>query len=100
LLAFRAAEGAVGRSQLHALLRFGQAGPNQLRNHALYQIARHPTWLALVRELARLGPEAQLEAPVAFAQIAPRYGGRQVFDLPDLLPLLDHWQEPQVEVPA
>ena len=100
LRAFRAAVGGVGNSQLHAMLRFGQAGPNQLRNHALYQVARHPAWLALVRNLAGAEPDAVLGADAAFEQIAPHYGDTQIFDLPDLLPLLDHWQEPPMEVPA
>lgn len=100
LRTFQAATGGVGRSQLHAMLRFGQAGPNQLRNHALYQIARHPEWLSLVRKLAGAAPEAVLGADAAFEQIAPHYGKPRIFDLPDLLPLLEHWQEPPMEVPA
>jgi hypothetical protein len=97
LQTLRAAAPEVGRSQLHALLRFGQAGPHQLRNHALYQIARHPAWQALVRSWAGLAEGAPLSADAAFAAIVPRYGERSIFDLPDVLPLLDHWREPASE---
>ena len=94
LRVFRGYQGELGLSQLHAMVRFGLSGPNQLRSHALYQVARHEAWHALIRELVSLRPDERLDAECVFTAIAPRYGDVRVFDLPDLLPLLDHWREP------
>ncbi len=86
--------GGLGRSQLYALQRYGLAGPGQLRNHVLYQIARHESWRTVIQKLAEAGPEVLRDAEACLAQVVPTYGGRRVFDLGDLLEAMDCW--PQV----
>ena len=81
----------VGRTQLHTLNEHAARGPAQLRNHVLYQLARRDGWRTLAREL---GGDAALHSPAeSVSQFAPTYGGRRVFDVGDMLELLDHWRE-------
>jgi hypothetical protein len=83
---------AIGRTQLHALHAHAARGPAQFRNHVLYQIGRRKEWRALTQAL---GGEGVLRDPGAcVAQFAPTYEGRQVFDVADMIELLDHWREP------
>ncbi len=88
-----AAQPAVGRSQLYALHRYAQAGPAQLRNHILYQIGRREEWRQLVAKLAADDRVIDDKAR-CMATMVPRYGDREVFDVADMIELLDHWQEP------
>lgn len=80
----------LGRSQLFALQRQARAGSAQLRNHVLYQIARHDPWRKLIQDLSGRGNQAHLEKEVCIDQIMPVYGGWKVFDLADMLDLMDH----------
>lgn len=87
-------DSGLGRTQLHALHAHAARGPAQFRNHVLYQIGRRPEWRQLTRALA--GAEAAVHDPEAcVAQFAPTYGGRQVFDIADMLELFAHWSEPE-----
>lgn len=86
----------LGRTQLHALHAHASRGPAQFRNHVLYQIGRHAEWRALVGELAG-SPAALTDPQVCVDQFAPIYGGRQVFDVADMVELIGHWREPAEE---
>ncbi len=92
------AQAEVGRSQLYAVQRFAQAGPAQLRNHVLYQIGRREEWRQLVAQLAAeddvVDDSVIADKERCMAALVPIYGGREVFDLGDMIELLGHWQEP------
>jgi hypothetical protein len=83
---------AIGQSQLYNLRRYADAGPAQLRNHTLYQIGRRDDWRALIGDLAG-DPGAVRDKERAIRQVVPDYVGHPVFDLGDMLELLDHWRE-------
>jgi hypothetical protein len=85
----------VGRTQLYALHSHAARGPRQFRNHVLYQIGRNEEWRDLVADLAQApDTKALLRDPDACAaQFAPTYGGREVFDVADMIDLLRHWRE-------
>jgi len=94
--AFRAAK-KVGRSQLYSLNRQAALGHAQFRNHVLYQIGRREEWRDLAVELASRGESTLRDPDACMAQFAPSYGGRQVFDVADMIDLLGHWKEPEEE---
>lgn len=86
---FRAAK--IGRSQLHALRRYAEAGPQQLRNHVLYQVARHTEWRRLLDEIATDQQLAGDAKERYFSALVPTYGQRWVFDIGDMIELDRHW---------
>lgn len=91
---FRSFRGAsMGKSQLYALLRSAQGGPAQLRSQILYQIGRRQEWRTLVETLAPDRKGLLEDADACVEAVVPRYGGRPVFDVADMLDLYDHWQE-------
>jgi hypothetical protein len=98
---FRAFRGAsLGKSQLYALLRSAHGGPAQLRSQILYQIGRRQEWRQLVEELSAPRQDVLENADACEEAVVPRYGGRPVFDIADMLDLYDHWQEaPKVGEP-
>jgi Cas10/Cmr2, second palm domain len=92
---FRAAE--IGNSQLFALRRYAERGPNQFRNHVLYQIGRRSEYQTLVRSLAGSGVDPVADPAQCMDQITPVYSGRRVLDIADMIEIRDHWQEPEEE---
>jgi DNA-directed RNA polymerase subunit RPC12/RpoP len=85
--------GKVGRSQLYALHNHAMRGPQQLRNHVLYQIGRREEWADLAVELGGGDRDVLRDPEACMAQFAPDYGGRRVFDMADMIDLLRHWPE-------
>jgi hypothetical protein len=84
----------VGRTQLYVLQSHALRGPRQFRNHVLYQIGRREEWADLTLALGG-GSKIRLTNPEdCDRQFAPIYGGRQVFDINDMIELLGHWREP------
>jgi hypothetical protein len=91
---FRAFRGtSLGKSQLYALLRSAHGGPAQLRSQILYQIGRRQEWRTLVEALSTAKEGLLDNADACVEAVVPRYGGRPVFDIADMLDLYDHWQE-------
>ena len=87
------AKTGIAPSQLHACRRMAEAGPNQLRNHLLYQIGRHEGWKKLVCDLAK--SEKPLTDPdEAFSTLVPSFGDQPVFDIADMLEFDGLWREP------
>ncbi len=87
----------VGRSQLYTLQSHALRGPRQLRNHVLYQMGRREEWAELAMALSGRD-ETLFESPDSCAeQFAPTYGGRMVFDIGDMVELLEHWREADEE---
>ena len=86
-------DAAFGRSQLYSLRTYAQSGRAQLRNHVLYQAGRREEWRELIRKLAN-DEGAELEKKTCTDQIVPTYSGDAVFDVADMIELLDHWHEP------
>lgn len=84
----------VGRTQLYALQSHALHGPRRFRNHVLYQIARRPEWADLTLALSGEGKALLRDPDACERQFAPTYGGRQVFDIGDMIELLGHWREP------
>lgn len=86
--------GGLGKSQLYTLQRQAQSGPNQLRNHILYQIGRSEHWSDLLRALPN-GEDAKLtDSMWCFRQIVPCYNGLSIFDVADMLDLLPRFEGP------
>lgn len=85
---------SIGRSQLYAFQRYAGAGLAQLRNHALYQMARSHDWRDLIGKLAG-DPDAVRDKERAMRHVVPEYGGRRIFDVADMIELFDHWREPE-----
>ena len=86
----------IGKTQLYDVCRYAKAGWNQLRNHILYQAGRDEGWRELLEELERIsvqhgGVRQTSRAERYMAQILPTYGGRQVFDLVDMVELHRLW---------
>lgn len=93
LTAFRQ-RGGVGGTQLYALKRHALSGAAQLRNHVLYQIGRRSEWRELVEALAGGDTGVLRDKERCFEAVVPVYGGRRVFDVADMIEVLDHWREP------
>jgi hypothetical protein len=89
----------VGRSQLYALQTHALRGPRQLRNHVLYQMGRRQEWAGLALALSGRDESLFREPDACEAQFAPTYGDLKVFDIGDMIELLDHWREPDGEGP-
>jgi hypothetical protein len=87
----------IGRTQLYALQNQALLGLGQLRNHVLYQIGRHEEWRTLTQALGQGGAEKLREPDWCEEQFWPKYGGRHVFDVNDMIELLRHWPEPEKE---
>lgn len=83
----------VGRSQLFALRRVAERGEAQLRSHVLYQVGRSREWQELVRTLAAGEGDPLVDATTCFDCVIPRYGGRRVCDIADLIAVMPHWRE-------
>ena len=64
---------------------------NQLRNHLLYQVARQSSWEKLAERLAD-DPRVVHDKEGIMETLVPRYGKHRVFDLADMIELLDHWR--------
>ncbi len=90
-------DSGLARTQLHALHAHAARGPAQFRNHVLYQIGRRKEWRTLTGTLG--GGAAVVRDPgVCLDQFLPTYGGRQVFDVADMLELTPHWREPAAAI--
>lgn len=87
----------VGRTQLYALQDHALRGRRQFRNHVLYQIGRREEWADLTVALSGGGKAVLREPDQCERQFVPEYGGRHVFDVADMIDLLDHWREPAAE---
>jgi len=84
---------SLATTQLHALRRYAQAGPWQLRNHVLFQIGRHQSWRELACALAENGDPLR-DPDAAFDVFVPRDGGGQrTFDVADMIELQRNWRE-------
>lgn len=87
----------VGRTQLYTLQSHAPRGRRQFRNHVLYQIGRREEWAELTVALGREDKAVLRQPDLCERQFAPEYGGRRVFDVADMIELLDHWREPEEE---
>jgi hypothetical protein len=87
----------IGRTQLYALQNQALLGLGQFRNHVLYQIGRHEEWRTLTQALGQGSAENLREPNWCEEQFWPKYGGRHVFDVNDMIELLRHWPEPEKE---
>lgn len=86
----------LATSQRHALRQVGELGPNQTRNHVLYQIGRHETWQAVARELAGDGSaDPTVDPDVAMACFIHDYGSPNdklfTLDVGDVLEVEGYW---------
>jgi hypothetical protein len=85
----------IGRSQLYQVRRHARHGPEQLRNHILFQIGRHEDWQRLIIELADGDEQVLGDADRCLAQVLQSYGDRRVLDIGDMIELQGHWREPE-----
>ena len=86
----------LGNSQLHALRQVAAAGPNQLRNHVLYQIGRHDKWRWTTQKLAVLSGidgDPLMDPEVAMACWIHDYSGHRALDVGDLLEVEGYWNK-------
>ena len=91
----------LGSSQLHAMVRMAEAGPRQLRNHLLYQVARQDSWWNLAEALGGEGVVAEEDRLFAtLVPTVPRPPGSKHpvvwrLEAGDLVELAGHWKEPE-----